>query len=88
MLGYVVAALTACLMIRVLVYLSRQAAKAKREAEMREKGGGKMEWIELDMTGKPLEEVIEYEVRPFLLHTHPSIRSPSLTDPNTTKHMA
>lgn len=40
-----------------------QAAKAKREAEMLEKGGGKMEWIELDMTGKPLEEVIEYEVR-------------------------
>ena len=30
---------------------------------MREKGGGKMEWIELDMEGKPLEEVIEYEVR-------------------------
>lgn len=40
-----------------------QAAKAKREAEMLEKGGGKMAWIELDMTGKPLEEVIEYEVR-------------------------
>jgi len=40
---------------------TRQAAKAKREAEMREKGGGEMEWIELDMEGKPLEEVIEYE---------------------------
>lgn len=30
---------------------------------MNDRGGGKMEWIELDMTGKPLEEVIEYEVR-------------------------
>ncbi|TFJ85442.1 hypothetical protein NSK_002952 [Nannochloropsis salina CCMP1776] len=39
-----------------------EAQKAKREAAMKAKGGqGAAQWIEIDMTGKPLEEVIEYE---------------------------
>lgn len=35
-----------------------EAQKAKREAAMKAKGGqGAAQWIEIDMTGKPLEEV-------------------------------
>jgi len=35
-----------------------EAAKAKRDAAMAAKGGkGEAQWIEIDMTGKPLEEV-------------------------------
>ena len=37
-----------------------QDAKAKREANM--KDGERPAWVDQDMTGKPIEEVIEYEV--------------------------
>ncbi len=46
-----------------------EAEKAKREAAMKEKGGsGEAVWIEVDMEGKPLEEVIEYERSKLTFH--------------------